>query len=270
MSDSVDGTVRFRNEYETSDNSFELVEVEDKERKQTHHLLIELKSSKLGTKVSGESNVTSASISLDVHYIYGSRIDLIGEFVSCMGASICGFDKSTRLTNGSVMIRIECLKGIHIGTYLFYKIVNWAKINAPGYRIIPISLSSVDAGEKNRDRRNSFYENFGLRFEYLTENGVEKACGRSLATMTTDDLIPYQNWPNITVRHVHGGLRRLAHDIVRMRRSLADSTRRLREHGKRRRNKEGMLHLLAMCINWPMYFLFIVIGFTAGRYLGQG
>ncbi|WP_407278968.1 hypothetical protein U5817_22990 [Aromatoleum evansii] len=267
MNDATEGSVQFRHEYKVSESSFELIKVADTQQNRDHYLLIEMTNSKIATEVSGNNVIMAASMSAKAYYIFGSCPSFIGELVSDMAASVNGFDKSVRLTNGSVMIRIEDLKGLHIGTYLFYKIVNWVKTNAPGYRVIPISLSNVDASEKNKDRRNTFYENFGLKFEYLAENGVEKASGRSLAILTTDDLIPYQNWPNINVRHLHSGLKDLAFDVDRMRRSLFDAKRSIRSHVRDRKKKDDRLRTLARCINWPLYIFFAFAGIAMGKIL---
>lgn len=269
MEDTTNVPTKFYHEYKVSESSFELIKVADTQRNQEHYLLVKTTYSKLGTDSDGDSVIMTASMSVEAHYIFGSRLNLIGQLVSEMGASINGFGRSTRLTNGSVMIRVEDLKGLHIGTYLFYKIVNWAITHAPGYKITPISLSNCDAGEDNKDRRNAFYEHFGLVFDYRTENGVEKASGCSKAALTTDDLIRYQHWPNISVQHLHSGLKDLAHSVDRMRRSLFEAKRCVRMHVRDRNKKNRKLQILAICINWPLYIFFTLIGVIVGRGLGH-
>lgn len=255
-------------EYESSDISLEVIKVEGKGRNDVHYLLVDVRRSKHQGDAGGIRTFYDASLTIKVHYIFGSRLDLIGEHVSTMGASITGHDKRVKLTNGSVMIHIEGLRGLHIGTYLFYKVVDWAKNNAPGYRIIPISLSNVDAGPKNKDRRNAFYENFGLKFEYIAANGIEKASGRSLETLTTDDLIAYQNWPNIKCEPLHHGLERLARKFDRMRTSLSNAHQGLRYQQRSQRRKESKLDMLTRRINWAMYLVIAFLAFHVGKAIG--
>lgn len=269
MSNIPEATVGPAHEYKSSDISVEMIKVEDKERKEIHYLLVDLRCSKHRVDGPGVRAFYDASLKIDVRYIFGSRLSLIGSRISDMGASINGFDRSVKLTNGSVMIDIDALRGLHIGTYLFYKVVDWAKNNAPGFRIVPIGLSSVDAKPENRDRRNSFYEHFGLKFEYITEKGVEKSSGRSLATLTTDDLVAYQNWPNIKSERVYDGLEKLAYEVRRMRWSLTDARKGLRAEERRRRRKESKLGILARCINWPMYLMIAFLAFAAGKAIGH-
>lgn len=43
---------------------------------------------------------------------------------------------------------------------MFNKVVAWAQLFDPSYRIVPITLSDGnDADDDNRERRNHFYEN---------------------------------------------------------------------------------------------------------------
>lgn len=87
------------------------------------------------------------------------------------------------ITGGAVMLT-GVPRGAHIGTYLFDEIVRWAK-QWPKAQVRQISLSEVDADDVNRERRNSFYEQFGIVFDY--SNG--RCSGRS-KPMSAQGLSP--------------------------------------------------------------------------------
>lgn len=63
------------------------------------------------------------------------------------------------------MLDLAYLRGFHLGTYLQDEVVRWAK-QWPNAAIRRISLSPVDSQDENRERRNRFYEQFGIQFDY--------------------------------------------------------------------------------------------------------
>ena len=74
-------------------------------------------------------------------------------------------DDRISLTGGSVMIPHVKHRGIHLGTYFMNQVVAWAR-QWPDVMVNPIYISPVDGYEENRERRNRFYEQFGLVFNY--------------------------------------------------------------------------------------------------------
>lgn len=72
------------------------------------------------------------------------------------------------ITGGSVMLDLAHLRGFHLGTYLQDEVVRWAK-QWPNAAIRRIWLSPVDSQDENRERRNRFYEQFGIQFDYAEE-----------------------------------------------------------------------------------------------------
>ncbi|WP_323025753.1 hypothetical protein [Castellaniella sp.] len=97
------------------------------------------------------------------------------------------------LTGGMVALT-GVPRGRHIGTYLFDEIVRWAQ-QWPDAQVKPIGLGRGDASDENRERRNTFYERFGIEFDY----SEDKHCGRS-RPMLVRDLTPVD--PQVWMRDI--------------------------------------------------------------------
>ncbi|ENY6785113.1 hypothetical protein ACF1CY_002577 [Providencia rettgeri] len=100
------------------------------------------------------------------------------------------------LTNRDVFLKAE--RGIRIGSLLMSCVIEWAR-QWPNAAVIPIGLSDIDATNnmsENKNRRNRFYEQFGIKFEYKDAN---KTSGRS-KNMFVSDLVD-----NKTIFKEHGG-----------------------------------------------------------------
>lgn len=111
------------------------------------------------------------NIELDAVYFAGPAPWLLGQRVCVMGGSTQHVDK-VKLTNGGVVINLKGLKGLHIGSLMFGRIVDWAKQFPGHWCIVPIGLAAIDAREPEaKQRRNQFYENFGIRFGYDSADG---------------------------------------------------------------------------------------------------
>jgi hypothetical protein len=99
---------------------------------------------------------------------------------------------------GNVMIQTTALRGHRIGTHLMNEIVEWA-MQWPDASVMPIMLAAIDAGPDNRERRNKFYENFGITFPPCEASLIE---GRSLP-MLAAQLTPHRTWEeNIIVKDI--------------------------------------------------------------------
>lgn len=133
------------------------------------------------------------------------------------------------LTGGSVMLSgIGVPRGAHVGTYLMDEVVRWAK-QWPLAQVRRISLSPVDAeNEAVMGRRNRFYEQFCIRFDYTQEG----RSGVSLP-MTAGELRPVDPsvWaPDIEEYGVVDHLRKARASIRAQEFCIANLKRRDEEH----------------------------------------
>ena len=82
---------------------------------------------------------------------------------------------SLSLTDGGLFLDPPKIRGNRIGTYFFDRIIEWAK-TWEDVKINKIELSIVQAKENNTERRNKFYERFGIEFDYTNnkKSGVSK------------------------------------------------------------------------------------------------
>jgi len=85
------------------------------------------------------------------------------------------FGSTSVMQTGAIFLDLPGLEGQRIGTYLLDQIVTWAK-RWPDAEVRPIRLLSMQATRANTPRRNRFYEQFGLVFDYRDEAHAE---GRS-------------------------------------------------------------------------------------------
>lgn len=99
------------------------------------------------------------------------------------------------LTNDSLIIYDATYRGRKLGSWAMNEIVKWAK-NWPEAEVNLIKLSNVDAD--NKIRRNKFYENFGIIFEYYDSR---KESGRSLP-MKCIDLKNHESWEKKNGGHI--------------------------------------------------------------------
>lgn len=91
--------------------------------------------------------------------------------------------ESISLTRGSVLLSLVYLRGHYVGTYLQDEIVRWAR-QWPNAIVTPITLSATDADDViNKMRRNRFYEQFGIVFEY---DGTDRTSGVSMPMLAID------------------------------------------------------------------------------------
>lgn len=124
---------------------------------------------------------------------------------------------SESVTEGAVFLSLPGLEGQRIGTYLMNEIVTWAR-QWPEARVEPIELSATQAYGENRARRNRFYEQFGIVFEY---HDSERRSGVS-KPMLAAELTPVGTWQsNIRERAVHECLGDALHDLTRLAGDLA-------------------------------------------------
>jgi GNAT superfamily N-acetyltransferase len=116
-------------------------------------------------------------------------------------ASYCGVSNKLSLTSanvsgGAVFLDPGWLRGHRVGTYLMNEIVCWAR-QWPQATVNPVSLLEDQAGPRNKLRRNRFYEQFGLQFDY---DDHAHSSGKSRA-MPADALTPVSTWKENIVEH---------------------------------------------------------------------
>jgi len=96
---------------------------------------------------------------------------------------------SVSIATSAVFLDPVELRGLRVGTYLMNEIVLWAK-QWSGATVQSIQLVAGQAGEENKERRNRFYERFGLVFDYRDPDRRE---GRS-RPMPVENLVPVETW----------------------------------------------------------------------------
>lgn len=108
------------------------------------------------------------------------------------------FSQSVSITGSVVFLDPEELRGYRIGTYLMSQIVSWVQ-RWPDAEVRDVELMIGQADDENKLRRNRFYEQFGLVFDY---SDGENKLGRS-RPMLARQLTPVDTWQkNITERLV--------------------------------------------------------------------
>jgi hypothetical protein len=104
---------------------------------------------------------------------------------------------SSLSTGGYVRIDPSSLRGARLGTYLMNQVVLWAK-QWPDAEVREISLAPGDgSNSENRARRNRFYEQFGIVFDYRDADhkvGVSRP-------IVARDLRPVTSWAGSIIEH---------------------------------------------------------------------
>lgn len=138
-----------------------VLEIRDKQdaSKILHRLLI------VREEVRGEMGATLALsyIELDVRYGGMNNHRFRGEYEKWPDGT-----ERVSVTGGGVMVTPAHLRGFHLGTYLQDEVICWAR-QWPRAAVRQISLSPVDSQVDNCERRNRFYEQFGIEFDYAND-----------------------------------------------------------------------------------------------------
>lgn len=96
---------------------------------------------------------------------------------------------------GAVDLEPDSLLGNRVGSFLMNRIVEWAT-KWPDADVNPIKLFAHQGHGENKLRRNRFYEQFGIRFDYA-DNTHAEGTGRA---MQAGSLTPWTKLPdNLTV-----------------------------------------------------------------------
>jgi GNAT superfamily N-acetyltransferase len=103
---------------------------------------------------------------------------------------------STSMSKGAVFLDLPGLDGQRIGTYLMNEIVQWVQ-QWPEATVNGIELLAGQAHGDNKARRNWFYEQFGLVFDYTDPEHRE---GRS-RPMLAGALVKVETWKQNITEH---------------------------------------------------------------------
>lgn len=123
---------------------------------------------------------------------------------------------------GAVFVDPDELCGHRIGTYLMDYIVHWAR-QWPEATVEPIKLKADQGMGEAGLRRNRFYEQFGLRFDYTSS---AKLAGKSVP-MPAGELVESRAWEqNITVHELPTVLERQFAKAKQAEEELSDMKRR--------------------------------------------
>ena len=93
-------------------------------------------------------------------------------------------------SSGALFLDLSGLEGNRIGTYLMNEIVEWVK-QWPDATVNSIHLRPGQSSGENKERRNRFYEQFGLVFDYTDPATREEGCSRP---MRAKDLVTVDTW----------------------------------------------------------------------------
>ncbi|MFA6230901.1 MAG: hypothetical protein WC617_12145 [Rhodanobacter sp.] len=216
-----------------------------------------------GTKDVEEASITVSYQSVALHAGFRTRTG--GTFVASYSRwgnriSLTGLSPHGR---GGIMVA-GGLRGMRLGTYLFNAIVGWAK-QWPLAVVNSIKLSEVDADPDNRLRRNRFYEQFGLVFDY-----TDAQCrGGKSRTMPASDLQQVRTWEqNITVHAVHEHLGRVLQQNRQLRSDLAARERAIRDLSATANYQASHPIRTALSALWALHArwlvpLLVILGFAA-------
>lgn len=220
--------------------------VDSKFPDQPHYILLHITETFEQDVIDGKT-MLAGDIELRADYFWGPLTSEVGELVSLMGGKSQS-PTHVKISNGDVTIRIHALKGIGLGSYLFNRIVVWAKQFEPTRLIAPLHLTSgLDPDPQNTPRRNRLYEKFGIRLIFT--DGIER--GSSDPAMTIGEItpIPQKSLPHITT---HTGFR----EFQNLAQHITDLERKVRFERSRRRILAKKLSQAARLKNLASHLVF--------------
>lgn len=147
-----------------------------------------------------DDEICSASIRLSYRKITGKRPSYESGHGQFDGSYSRFFNAvsltSSSMANGSVYLGLPELYGQRIGTYLMNVVVEWVQ-QWPDASVNPIELRMGQARADNKARRNRFYEQFGLEFDYL-DSGKREGISRSMQVRALNVV---QTWEKNIFEH---------------------------------------------------------------------
>ncbi|PPD55409.1 MAG: hypothetical protein CTY12_01135 [Methylotenera sp.] len=149
--------------------------------------------------------------------------------------------------NGAIFLDLQGLYGQRIGTYLMNEIVLWAK-QWPDADVNPIRLSSGQAAPDNKERRNRFYEGFGLEFIY-SDLDKEEGMSKPIKVNELKDNLKWQK--NITVVEIIPFIENLMNDLNRQKLDFDRCNNVIERLGKE--NRWARDHPIIWCLSRICY-----------------
>jgi hypothetical protein len=92
---------------------------------------------------------------------------------------------SDSMSRGAVFLDPEEIRGYRIGTYIMNQIILWAKHNYSSAILDTITLCQGQANLENKERRNRFYEQFGIKFNYSNDKKEEGKSNKTFINQLT-------------------------------------------------------------------------------------
>lgn len=132
---------------------------------------------------------------------------------------------------GAVHLDPVDLRGHRVGTYFMNEIVRWAR-QWPDATVRPVELLASDAGADNKARRNRFYEQFGLNFDYHDDEnraGLSRPMAARNLTPVTEWETPTKVWKNLRVRDTRDFIGELLEGREQMLFELSDRARAVKD-----------------------------------------
>lgn len=251
----------------TSDQqcNFEILVITDSGVRARHLVMIEV-TTRTHTTSQGASTFDRASIEVKATYLSGGAMSA-GAHISTMGGNMSSHSQSVRLTNGSVLID-PAVRGLGLGSYMFRKIVDWARGFDQAFKIVPISVTEADATSDNKARRNKFYGNFGITF--IWSQGLIDERGRSDPNLTVAQLQAHGTWPHITANNGFEVLQDCWQDLEKERATVGRLQTRVRWESIRGARLRGRLKMMVRMANIPMFIALFAIGLMSGVVLMGG
>lgn len=147
-----------------------------------------------------DRSVYEASVTLHYERIFpkhsgkSSKGYFVGGYSRLHGPSVSLTSSDT--SKGAVFLDLPGLEGQRIGTYLMNEIVTWVQ-QWPDATVRPIELREEQSHGENKARRNRFYEQFGLIFDYS-----DPECKEGLSRqIPAGALTPVETWKENIVEH---------------------------------------------------------------------
>lgn len=158
------------------------------------------------------------------------------------------------------------LEGRRIGTYLMNRIVAWAK-QWPDAEVHPVTLKKGQAQPNNRERRNRFWEQFGLEFEYDDPNTKESGVSRS---MRASQLKTTSKWEELICEHrLEDFLGRLVHETAQTERDLMIARKELRDSFRQTERQERHPFIWAIRYSLKRHWLLVISLVVVGLFAAQ-
>ncbi len=175
-----------------------------------------------------DGSIYEASIRISYERVeseHGHRVAWKGYFSGGYSRGFIG-DPSVSLTSettskGAVFLDPQDLQGHRVGTYLMNEIVTWVR-QWPEATVRSVELLEGQSHSENKARRNRFYEQFGLAFDYRDPEHREG----SSRPMYASALTPVETWKtNIRERDVREFIGKVICDHERMKLELSQRER---------------------------------------------